>query len=154
MLRFIITVPWNNRPQSAQVAQWVRSLDYLTTHTSLSPIRRGFRPGFVNYKKAALDSQPQVIKFTNCLSRPWSVVLSRYSGFFQHQNWSPRYSWNIAESGVNTKNQSICLQVYLNRWAYEDNVVGMTCLWQVYQIKRFENKKFQVFWSMETKGSK
>jgi hypothetical protein len=28
------------------------------------------------------------------------------------------------------------------------------CLWQVYQIKRFENKKFQVFWSMETKGSK
>jgi hypothetical protein len=26
-------------------------LDYLTTHTSLSPRRRGFAPGFVNYKK-------------------------------------------------------------------------------------------------------
>jgi hypothetical protein len=26
-------------------------LDYLTTHTSLSPIRRGFAPGFVNYNK-------------------------------------------------------------------------------------------------------
>jgi hypothetical protein len=26
-------------------------LDYQTTHTSLSPIRRGFEPGFVNYKK-------------------------------------------------------------------------------------------------------
>jgi hypothetical protein len=26
-------------------------LGYLTTHTSLSPIRRGFAPGFVNYKK-------------------------------------------------------------------------------------------------------
>jgi hypothetical protein len=26
-------------------------LDYLTPHTSLSPIRRGFAPGFVNYKK-------------------------------------------------------------------------------------------------------
>jgi hypothetical protein len=26
-------------------------LDYLTTHTSLSPIRREFAPGFVNYKK-------------------------------------------------------------------------------------------------------
>jgi len=26
-------------------------LDYLTTHTNLSPIRRGFAPGFVNYKK-------------------------------------------------------------------------------------------------------
>jgi hypothetical protein len=35
---------------SIRVAQWVRSLD-LTTHTSLSPIRRGFAPGFVNYKK-------------------------------------------------------------------------------------------------------
>ena len=36
-------------------------------HTSLSPIRRGFSPGFVNYKKGALDWQPQVIKFTSCL---------------------------------------------------------------------------------------
>jgi hypothetical protein len=26
-------------------------LDYLTTHTSLSPIRHGFTPSFVNYKK-------------------------------------------------------------------------------------------------------
>ena len=52
--------------QGARVAQWVRSLD-LTTQTSLSPIRRGFAPGFVNYKKSALDPQPQVIKFTSCL---------------------------------------------------------------------------------------
>jgi len=42
-------------------------LDYLTTHTSLSSMRRGFAPGFVNYKKGALDSQSQVIKFTSCL---------------------------------------------------------------------------------------
>jgi hypothetical protein len=40
-------------------------------------IRRGFVPGFVNYKKGALDSQPQLIKFTSCLS--WSVVLPGYS---------------------------------------------------------------------------
>ena len=26
-------------------------MDYLTIHTSLLPIRRGFAPGFVNYKK-------------------------------------------------------------------------------------------------------
>ena len=32
----------------ARVAQWVRTLD-LTTHTSLSPIRREFVLGFVNY---------------------------------------------------------------------------------------------------------
>jgi hypothetical protein len=37
------------------------------THTSLSPIRRGFVLGFVNYKKGAFDSQSQVIKFTSCL---------------------------------------------------------------------------------------
>ena len=35
----------------ARVAQWVRLLDYITTHTSLSPIRRGFTSRFVNYKK-------------------------------------------------------------------------------------------------------
>ena len=26
-------------------------MDYLTTHTSLTPIRRGFAPDFINYKK-------------------------------------------------------------------------------------------------------
>jgi hypothetical protein len=36
-----------------------KALD-LTTHTSLSPIRCGFAPSFVNYKKGALDLQPQV----------------------------------------------------------------------------------------------
>ena len=40
-------------------------MNYLATHTSLSPIRRGFASGFVNYKKVALDSLPQVIKFTH-----------------------------------------------------------------------------------------
>jgi hypothetical protein len=33
-------------------------------------------------KNGALDSQPQVIKFTS--SCPWSVALSGYSGFFDH----------------------------------------------------------------------
>ena len=46
-------------------AIWV--VNYLATHTSLSPIRLGFAPVFVNYKKGALDSQPQVIKFASCL---------------------------------------------------------------------------------------
>jgi len=41
-------------------------VDYLTTHTSLSPIRRGFAPGFVNYKKktrlaAASDKAYQLL---------------------------------------------------------------------------------------------
>jgi hypothetical protein len=36
--------------QNRRVAQWARSLD-LTVHTSLSPIRLVFAPGFVIYKK-------------------------------------------------------------------------------------------------------
>ena len=36
------------------------SLD-LTARTSLLPIRHGFAPNFVNYKKGALDSQPQLL---------------------------------------------------------------------------------------------
>ena len=43
-------------------AEWLRQLDYLTIRTSLSPIRRGF----VNYRKGALDSHPQVKKLTSC----------------------------------------------------------------------------------------
>jgi hypothetical protein len=44
-------------------------LNYLTTDTvtSLSPIQRGFAPGFVNYKKGVLDSQLQVIKLSSYL---------------------------------------------------------------------------------------
>jgi hypothetical protein len=39
--------------------------------------RRGFAPGFVNYKKAALDSQPQVITFTSCLPMDLFKVIKR-----------------------------------------------------------------------------
>ena len=76
--------------------RWLNELDYLTTRTSLSPIRRGFAPGFIIYKKGCtlLASASDKSLPVAC---PWSVVLS---GFFHHQNWSPWYSWNIAESGV------------------------------------------------------
>jgi len=40
----------SNNISGARLAQLVRSLD-LSTHTSLSPIRRRFAPSFVNYKK-------------------------------------------------------------------------------------------------------
>jgi len=79
--------------RGAWVAQWVRSLD-LTTHTSIWPIRRGFAPGFVNYKKNALDSQPQVIKCLPMvggslrLPPPLKLVAMIY--------------WNIVEISVKT----------------------------------------------------
>jgi hypothetical protein len=85
----------------ARVAQRVRSLD-LTAHTSLSPIRRGFAPNFENYKKGALDSQPQVIKFTSCL--PMVGGSLRVLRLPPPLNWSPWYSWIIAESGAKYKN--------------------------------------------------
>ena len=54
--------------EGARVAQWVRSLD-LTTHTSLSPILRGFAPRFVNYKKGCTRLAAARDKFTSCLPR-------------------------------------------------------------------------------------
>jgi hypothetical protein len=49
--------------------------------SSLSLIRRGFAPGFVNYKKGTLDSQPQVMKFTSCLL---VVLLNQYDSLKQY----------------------------------------------------------------------
>ena len=52
----------------AWVAQWVRYLDSLTTHTSLLPIRRGFTPVFVNYKKGCTRlAAASDLKLTSCL---------------------------------------------------------------------------------------
>jgi hypothetical protein len=42
-----------------ELGSWIT----IATHTSLSSILSGFWSGFINYKKGALDSQPQVIKF-------------------------------------------------------------------------------------------
>jgi len=52
----------------ARVAQWVRSLE-LATHTSLSPIRRGFKPGFVNYKKGCTQLAAACDKVYQLLTR-------------------------------------------------------------------------------------
>ena len=52
----------------------VRQLDYLTTHTSLSPIRRGLAPCYVNYKKrctrlaAASGKVDQLLAHGRCFS--------------------------------------------------------------------------------------
>ena len=47
----------NSIPLSQMGRWWLNELDYLTTHTSLAPIRRGCALGFANHKKGALDSQ-------------------------------------------------------------------------------------------------
>jgi len=52
-----------------RVAQWVRSLDYLTTHTSLLPLWRGFETDFVNYKKGCTRLTAASDKVYQLLSR-------------------------------------------------------------------------------------
>jgi hypothetical protein len=90
--------------QGGRVAQWLRSLD-LTTHTSLSPLRRGFAPGFINYKKGALDSQPHAIKFTSCLP----IVGAWFSPGTPASSTTKTSRHDIAEIllkvALNTKNQ-------------------------------------------------
>ena len=44
-------------------------MDYLTTHTSLSPIRRGFAPNFVNYKKGCTQLAAASDKVYQLLAR-------------------------------------------------------------------------------------
>jgi hypothetical protein len=47
-------------------------LDYLTTHTSLSPIWRGIAPGFVNYKKGCIRLAAASDKVKQLLAHgPW-----------------------------------------------------------------------------------
>jgi hypothetical protein len=49
---------------------WLNELlDYLTTHTSLSPIRSGFVPGFVNYKLEAQWYEPVSLTFHSALRK-------------------------------------------------------------------------------------
>jgi hypothetical protein len=50
-------------------------LDYLTTHTSLSPIQRGFTPGFVNYKKGCTRLAAASDKVYQLLAHGWWLSL-------------------------------------------------------------------------------
>jgi len=75
-------------------------LDYLTTRTSLSPIRRGFAHSFVNYKKSALDSQPHVIKFNGWWFSPGTPA-SSITKTGRHD-----IAEILLKVALNTKNQS------------------------------------------------
>jgi len=46
-------------------------LDYLTTHTSLSPIRHGFAPSFVNYKNGCTRLAAASDKVYQLLAHGW-----------------------------------------------------------------------------------
>jgi hypothetical protein len=87
-------------------------LDYLATHTSLSPIRRGFAPGFVNYKKGALDSATSDKVYQLLAHGRW------FSPGTPASSTTKTGRHDIAEIllkvALNTKNQSNQINLYMN----------------------------------------
>ena len=88
-------------------------MDYLTTHTSLSPIRHGFAPGFVNYKKgctrlaAASDKVYQLL----ALGRWFSPGTPASSTIKTGRHGIADILLKVA---LNTKNQSIIIDIRLH----------------------------------------
>jgi hypothetical protein len=78
-------------------------LDYLTTHTSLSPIRHEFTPGFVIYKKgctrlaAASDKVYQLLAHGQCFSPASSTTKTGCHDIAEI----------LLKVALNTKNQSV-----------------------------------------------
>jgi hypothetical protein len=89
-----------------ELGSWI----YLTTHTSLSPIRRGFAPGFVNYKKgcnglaAASDKVYQLLAYGR-----WFSPASSTTKTGRHD-----IAEILLKMALNTKNQSIYQFLYDN----------------------------------------
>jgi hypothetical protein len=81
-------------------------LDYLTTHTSLSPILRGFAPSFVNYKKGCTRLTATSDKSLP-VACPWLVVLSGYSASSTTKTGRHDIAEILLKVALNTKNQSI-----------------------------------------------
>jgi hypothetical protein len=78
-------------------------MEQWTSWRSLSPIRRGFTSGFINYKKGALDSQPQVIKFISCLPMfDGSLRVLRLLQPLKLVNWKMSYVIPLFRKGDNS----------------------------------------------------
>ena len=96
-------------------------MDYLTTHTSLSPIRRGFAPSFVNYKKrctrlaVACDKVYQLLAHGRWFS-PGTPACST-TKTDRHE-----IAEILLRVALNTKNQNILVIVFsvLFRFTYFD----------------------------------
>ena len=87
-------------PYSTRVAKWVRSLD-LTAHTSLSPIRRGFVPNFVNYKKGCTRLAAASDIVYQLLAQGWWFSLGTPAS-----STTKTGRHDIAESGIKHQNSN------------------------------------------------
>jgi hypothetical protein len=91
----------------AWVAQWVRSLDYLTTKTSLSPIWHGFAPGFVNYKKGCTRLVATSDKAYQLLVHGWWFSLGTPASSTTKTGGFHDIAEILLKVALNTKNQWI-----------------------------------------------
>jgi len=96
-------------------------LDYLTTHTSLSPIRHGFAPGFVNYKKECTRLAAASDKAYQLLAHGWW-----FSPGTPSSSTTKTGRHDIAEIllkvVLNTKNQSINVSLYEQPYIYSATI--------------------------------
>ena len=92
-------------------------MDYITTHTSLSPIRREFIPGFVNYQKrctrltAASDKVYQLLAHGRWFSRGTPASSTTKTG--RHDDIAEI----LLKVALNTKNQNQTYFIWLVRIA-------------------------------------
>jgi hypothetical protein len=85
-------------------------LDYLTTQTSLSPIWRGFAPGFVNYKNGCTRLATASDKVYQLLAHGlWFSPASSTTKTGRHD-----IAEILLKVALNTKNQSINQYSYIS----------------------------------------
>jgi hypothetical protein len=83
-------------------------LDYLTTHTSLSPIWRGFAPSFVNYKNGCTRLAATSDKVYQLLAHgQWFSPASSTTKTGRHD-----IAKILLKVALNTKNQSIMVLAF------------------------------------------
>ena len=128
-------------------------MDYLSTHISVSPIRRMFAHGFVNYKKWC--TQLSVIEYTSCL--PMVGGSRRVLRLLPPLKLVAEILLKVALNTINLKlNLYIYIYVCINNVLYDnktghDEVHFLNTLWkgslnsdgqQFHQFQRKTNKNF------------
>ena len=113
-------------PFRAWAAQWVRSLD-LTNHTSLSPIRCGFAPGFVNCRKGCTRLAATCDKVYQLLAHGrWVVLSSGTPASSTTKTGRHDITEIIVESGVKTPKIKI---IYLSL-SLKNNILELIIIWE------------------------
>jgi len=93
-------------------------LDYLTTHTSLSPIWGGFAPGFVNYKKGCIQLAAASDKVYQLLA---------------HGQWFSEILLKVALNTINQINQINLFTFTGGNWIYSDHQITILIQFDIYK---------------------